>query len=38
MALQLSVWLPITVLLCLGFPPFIKGAVLGTQWAMKIKG
>ncbi|MET4732753.1 uncharacterized protein (DUF983 family) [Thalassospira sp. MBR-102] len=38
MALQLSVWLPITVLLCLGFLPFIKGAVLGTQWAMKIKG
>ncbi len=38
MALQLSVWLPTTVLLCLGFLPFIKGAVLGTQWAMKIKG
>lgn len=38
MALQLSVWLPTTVILCLGFLPFIKGAVLGTQWAMKIKG
>lgn len=38
MTLQLSVWLPTTVLLCLGFLPFIKGAVLGTQWAMRIKG
>jgi len=37
-ALQLSIWLPATVLLCLGFLPFIKGAVLGTQWAMRIKG
>ncbi|MEQ9346459.1 MAG: DUF983 domain-containing protein [Thalassospira sp.] len=36
--LQLSIWLPATVLLCLGFLPFIKGAVLGTQWAMRIKG
>ncbi|MCC9622701.1 DUF983 domain-containing protein [Thalassospira sp. MA62] len=35
---QLSVWLPVTVILCLGFLPFIKGAVLGTQWAMRIKG
>ena len=38
MTLQLSVWLPTTILLCLAFLPFIKGAVLGTQWAMKIKG
>tara|TARA_R110000868_G_scaffold92100_4_gene255372 strand:+ start:111731 stop:112168 length:438 start_codon:yes stop_codon:yes gene_type:complete len=38
MTLQLAVWLPVTVLLCLSFLPFIKGAVLGTQWAMKIKG
>ncbi|WP_430475294.1 DUF983 domain-containing protein [Thalassospira lucentensis] len=36
--LQLSIWLPTTVLLCLGFLPFIKGAVLGAQWAMRIKG
>ena len=38
LALQLSGWLPTTVVLCLGFLPFIKGAVLGTQWAMGIKG
>lgn len=38
LALQLSIWLPATVALCLGFLPFIKGAVLGTQWAMRIKG
>lgn len=36
--MQMSIWLPATVLLCLGFLPFIKGAVLGTQWAMRIKG
>ena len=38
LALQLSVWLPTTVILCLAILPFIKGAILGAQWAMKIKG
>ncbi|WP_033069540.1 DUF983 domain-containing protein [Thalassospira australica] len=38
LTLQLAIWLPATVALCLSFLPFIKGAVLGTQWAMGIKG
>ncbi|MFH1803719.1 MAG: DUF983 domain-containing protein [Pseudomonadota bacterium] len=38
MALQLGIWIPVTIGLCLGLLPFIKGGVLGTQWAMRIKG
>lgn len=38
MALQLGVWIPVTLIVTLGLLPFIKGGVLGMQWAMRIKG
>ncbi len=38
MALQLGIWIPVTLALTLGLLPFIKGGVLGVQWAMGIRG
>lgn len=35
--LQLAFWLPLTALLSLATLPRIKGAVLGTQWALGIQ-
>ncbi len=34
---HMATWLPLTVLLTLGLLPFIKGAVIGAQWALRIK-
>ncbi|OSQ38965.1 DUF983 domain-containing protein [Thalassospira mesophila] len=38
MALQLGIWIPVTLILSLSLLPFIKGGVLGVQWAMGIRG
>ncbi|PKR54469.1 DUF983 domain-containing protein [Thalassospira marina] len=36
--LQLGIWIPVTLFLTLALLPFIKGGVLGVQWAMGIRG
>ena len=36
--LQMAIWLPLTLILSLTLLPLVKGAILGTQWAMRIKG
>lgn len=36
--LQMAVWPTVTLLLTLGFLPFIKGAAVGLMWYLKIKG
>ncbi|RCK51223.1 hypothetical protein TH25_09620 [Thalassospira profundimaris] len=38
LALQLGIWIPVTLALTLGLLPFVKGGVLGVQWAMGIRG
>ena len=38
MWIQLGIWLPATIILSLCLLPYVKGAVLGVQWAMHIKG
>mgnify|MGYP003679634545 CR=1 FL=1 len=38
LALQLGIWIPVTLILTLCLLPFIKGGVLGLQWAMGIRG
>ena len=38
MWVQLSVWLPVTLLLTLGLLPRIKGAWMGFMWALHLKG
>ncbi|MBV40257.1 MAG: hypothetical protein CMM23_16635 [Rhodospirillaceae bacterium] len=35
---QLSIWLPVTLLLTLGLLPRIKGAWMGFMWALRLKG
>ena len=35
---QLSIWLPLTVLLSLLLLPRIKGALIGLQWALRMHG
>lgn len=36
--LQMTVWPILTLLLTLTFLPFIKGAVVGLMWHLKLKG
>ncbi len=36
--LHALVWLPLTVALCLGFLPVVKGALVGLQWALSMHG
>lgn len=36
--LQAAVWVPLTLLLTLWFLPRVKGAVIGWQWAVGVKG
>ncbi len=36
--LQLSVWLPLTVLMTLGLLQPVKGAIVGLQWALRMHG
>ena len=38
MWVQLTVWLPVTLLLTLGLLPRIKGALMGFMWALGLKG
>ncbi len=35
---QLSLWLPLCLILCLLLLPRIKGALIGLQWAMRMHG
>jgi uncharacterized protein (DUF983 family) len=35
---QLSIWLPVTLLLTLGLLPRIKGAWMGFMWTLRLKG
>ncbi len=36
--LQLALWLPLTLALSLGLLPFVKGAVVGLQWSLRMHG
>ena len=36
-ALHLVIWLPLTILLSFALLPRIKGALIGLQWALKIR-
>lgn len=36
--LHLSIWLPLTALLCLLLLPRVKGAIVGLQWALRMHG
>jgi uncharacterized protein (DUF983 family) len=36
-ALHLVIWLPLTILLTFALLPRIKGALIGLQWALKIR-
>jgi uncharacterized protein (DUF983 family) len=36
--IHLAVWIPLTLALTLMLLPLIKGAVIGAQWALKVKG
>ena len=36
--LHALVWLPLTVGLCLGLLPIVKGALIGLQWALRMHG
>ncbi len=36
-ALHLILWLPLTVLLTFALLPRIKGALIGLQWALKVR-
>ena len=38
MWVQLTIWLPVTLLLTLGLLPRIKGAWMGFMWALRLKG
>lgn len=35
---QLSIWLPLTAIMCLVLLPRIKGALVGLQWALRMHG
>lgn len=35
---QLSIWLPLTLVLSLALLPMIKGALIGLQWALRMHG
>ena len=34
--IEATIWLPVTLALCLALLPFMKGAAVGLCWAMKI--
>ncbi len=36
--LHMVLWIPLTLLLCLGLLPVIKGALVGLQWAYRMHG
>lgn len=36
--LQLAIWLPLTVVVCLALLPRVKGALVGLQWALRMHG
>ena len=36
-ALHLVIWLPLTILLTFALLPRIKGALIGLQWALKVR-
>jgi uncharacterized protein (DUF983 family) len=36
--IELSIWLPVTVLLSLWLLPRVKGALIGYQWALRMHG
>lgn len=38
MALHMTVWLPLTLILSLGLMQPVKGGVIGLQWAMRMHG
>ncbi len=38
MWLQMAIWLPLTLILSLGLLPFVKGAVVGLQWSLRMHG
>lgn len=38
MWLHAAVWFPLTVALCLGLLPTVKGALIGLQWALRMHG
>jgi uncharacterized protein (DUF983 family) len=33
-----AIWLPLTLVLCLGLLPVVKGALVGLQWALRMHG
>ena len=35
---HLAIWIPVTILLCLGLLRPVKGAVIGLQWALYMHG
>lgn len=35
---HLSIWLPLTLVLCLVLLPRVKGALVGLQWALRMHG
>jgi uncharacterized protein (DUF983 family) len=35
---QMSVWLPVTLILALAFLPLTKGAIVGLQWSLRMHG
>jgi uncharacterized protein (DUF983 family) len=35
---QLSIWLPLLVVMCLVLLPIVKGALVGLQWALRMHG
>jgi uncharacterized protein (DUF983 family) len=36
--LHMVLWVPLTLLLCLGLLPVVKGALVGLQWAYRMHG
>ncbi len=38
MWLHAIVWIPLTIILCLGLLPVFKGALIGLQWALRMHG
>lgn len=36
--IHLALWVPLTLALTLTLLPLVKGAVIGAQWALKVKG
>jgi uncharacterized protein (DUF983 family) len=35
---QLSIWLPLTLVMCLALLPVIKGSLIAVQWAYRMHG